>query len=81
MVLEEAAVGSWKNCMMAMVAEQQEESPSAVNYLLGKLEQFYPVCGFSETLHTNTKSKLATHRAKRMYLPDFLLLAAALTGI
>ncbi len=47
---EEAAVGSWKNCMMAMVAEQQEESPSAVNYLLGKLEQFYPVCGFSETL-------------------------------
>lgn len=47
---EEVAVGSWKNCMMAMVAEEQGDSPSAVNYLLGKLEQFYPICGFSESL-------------------------------
>lgn len=48
---EEAAVGSWKNCMMVMVAEgQEDDAPSAANYLLGKLEQFYPICGFCATL-------------------------------
>lgn len=48
---EETAVRAWKNCMMVMVAkEDQEESITFQNYLLRQLESFYPIYGFSEKL-------------------------------
>lgn len=47
---EELAVGAWKNCMMVMVADQEEEELSLGNYMMDKLENFYPICGFSETM-------------------------------
>lgn len=46
---EELAVGAWKNCMMIMVTER-EQPPSLGNYFLEKMEDFYPIYGFSETL-------------------------------
>ncbi len=49
-VREEIAVSAWKNCMMAMLCEQKETSPTLESYLLQKMEGFYPVCAFSETL-------------------------------
>ncbi len=49
-IREEIAVGAWKNCMMVMVTDEKEEEPSLGNYILEKLEKFYPIYGFSETL-------------------------------
>ncbi len=49
-VREEIAVSAWKNCMMAMLCEQKETSPTLESYLLQKMEGFYPVCAFSKTL-------------------------------
>ncbi len=49
-VREEIAVSAWKNCMMAMLCEQRETSFTLESYLLQKIEGFYPVCAFSETL-------------------------------
>ena len=49
-VREENAVSAWKNCMMAMLCEQRETSFTLESYLLQKIEGFYPVCAFSETL-------------------------------
>lgn len=47
---EEIAVSAWKNCMMAMLCEQKETSLTLESFLLQKIEGFYPVCAFSETL-------------------------------
>lgn len=47
---EEIAVSAWKNCMMVMVTDEGEEELSLGNYLLEKLEEFYPIYGFSETM-------------------------------
>ena len=60
---EEISVHAWKNCMPVMVTEEKEEAISPVTYLLGKLEEFYPICGFSETLaeyDTQIESDLAS---------------------
>lgn len=47
---EEIAVSAWKNCMMAMLCEQKETSLTLESFLLQKIEGYYPVCAFSETL-------------------------------
>lgn len=47
---EEIAVSSWKNCMMAMLCEKQEDAPTLESFLLQKLKEFYPVYAFSETI-------------------------------
>ena len=50
-VKEEIAVEAWKNCMMVMITEkEQEQSPTLGAWFLEKLEQTYPVCRFSETM-------------------------------
>ncbi len=49
-VREEIAVASWKNCMMAMLCERQENAPALDSFLLQKLQDFYPVYAFSETI-------------------------------
>ncbi len=60
--MEETSVNAWKNCMLIMVTEEKEHLLSPVSYILGKLEAFYPICGFSETLteyDTQIESDLA----------------------
>ena len=47
---EEIAVSAWKNCMMVMVTDEGEEELSLGAYLVEKLEKFYPIYGFSETM-------------------------------
>lgn len=47
---EEIAVSAWKNCMMVMVTDEGEEELSMGAYLVEKLEKFYPIYGFSETM-------------------------------
>lgn len=47
---EELAVGAWKNCMMVMTTDQGEEEFSLENYMMDKLENFYPIFGFSEIM-------------------------------
>lgn len=49
-VREEIAVSSWKNCMMAMLCEKQENVVTLESFLLQKLEEFYPVYAFSGTI-------------------------------
>lgn len=62
-VKEEIAVEAWKNCMMVMITEkEQEQSPTLGAWFLEKLEQTYPVCRFSETMteyDTSVESDLA----------------------
>lgn len=63
-VREEIAVAAWKNCMMAMLCEQKEESVTLETFLLQKIEGIYPVCAFSETLtgyDTQIESDLSEH--------------------
>lgn len=49
-VREEIAVASWKNCMVAMLCEKQENKPTLEHFLMQKLQDFYPVYAFSETI-------------------------------
>lgn len=61
-IKEEVAVNAWKNCMASMVTEEQEKPSSLGSYVLGKLGEFYPICGYSETLtdyDTQIESDLA----------------------
>lgn len=62
-IKEEIAVGAFKNCMMIMITEKdQEQSPTLGAWFLEKLEQTYPVCQFSETMteyNTRVESDLA----------------------
>ena len=47
---EETAVLAWKNCMPAMVREEEEASITPEGFLMEKIEEFYPVFGFTGTL-------------------------------
>lgn len=47
---EEIAVSAWKNCMMAMLCEQEEAPVTLQSLLFRKMEGFYPVCAFSEAV-------------------------------
>ena len=49
-VREEIAVSAWKNCMLPMVCEQEETPFTLQRFLLQKVENFYPICAFSETI-------------------------------
>lgn len=49
-VREEIAVSAWKNCMLPMVCEQEETPFTLQSFLLQKVENFYPICAFSETI-------------------------------
>lgn len=49
-VREEIAVSAWKNCMLPMVCEQEETPFTLQSFLLQKVENFYPICVFSETI-------------------------------
>ena len=49
-IKEEIAVQAWENCMPAMLHEGQEEPLSFEEYLLGKLESFFPIYAFSDTV-------------------------------
>ncbi len=49
-VREEVAVSAWKNCMLPMVCEQEETPFTLESFLLQKVEDFYPICAFSETI-------------------------------
>lgn len=49
-VREEIAVSAWKNCMLPMVCEQEETPLTLQSFLLQKVENFYPICAFSETI-------------------------------
>ncbi len=49
-VREEVAVSAWKNCMLPMVCEQEETPFTLESFLLQKVENFYPICAFSETI-------------------------------
>lgn len=47
---EEIAVSAWKNCMMAMLCEQKEAPLTLESFLMQKIEGFYPIYAFSETI-------------------------------
>ena len=47
---EEIAVSAWKNCMMAMVCEQKEAPLTLESFLMQKIEDFYPICAFNESI-------------------------------
>ncbi len=49
-VKEEVAVQAWKNCMPAMLREEQDGSVSIESYLLKKLESAFPIYSFSDTM-------------------------------
>ena len=49
-IREEIAVSAWKNCMPVMVREEEEGETTLGKFLLGKIEEFYPVYAFSGTL-------------------------------
>lgn len=49
-VREEVAVSAWKNCMMPMLCEQEETPITIESFLIQKVEDFYPICAFSETI-------------------------------
>lgn len=49
-VREEVAVSAWKNCMLPMVCEQEETPFTLESFLLQKVEDFYPICAFSENI-------------------------------
>lgn len=49
-IREEIAVSAWKNCMPVMVREEKEGETTLGKFLLGKIEEFYPVYAFSGTL-------------------------------
>lgn len=47
---EEIAVSAWKNCMMAMLCEQKEAPLTLESFLMQKIEGFYPIYAFSQTI-------------------------------
>ncbi len=47
---EEIAVSAWKNCMMAMLCEQEEDAFTLESFLMQKIRAFYPIYAFSETI-------------------------------
>ncbi len=49
-IREEIAVSAWKNCMPVMLREEEEGEATLGKFLLGKMEQFYPIYAFSGTL-------------------------------
>ena len=49
-IREEIAVSAWKNCMPVMLREEEEGEATFRKFLLGKIEEFYPVYAFSGTL-------------------------------
>ena len=49
-IREEIAVSAWKNCMPVMMREEEEGEITLGSFLLGKMEDFYPVYAFSGTL-------------------------------
>lgn len=49
-IREEIAVSAWKNCMPVMLREEEEGEVTLEKFLLGKMEEFYPVYAFSGTL-------------------------------
>lgn len=49
-IREEIAVSAWKNCMPVMLREEEEGEATFGKFLLGKIEEFYPVYAFSGTL-------------------------------
>lgn len=49
-IREEIAVASWKNCMTAMLCEKQENKPTLEQFLVQKIQDFYPVYAFSQTI-------------------------------
>lgn len=61
-IREEIATLAFKNCMMVMIQESQNDEPKSYEtYLLEKIASVYPVYGFSETLldyDTQIESKL-----------------------
>lgn len=60
-IREEIAVSAWKNCMPVMLREEEEGEVTLEKFLLGKMEEFYPVYAFSGTLteyDTQTESDL-----------------------
>lgn len=61
-IREEIAVSAWKNCMPVMLREEEEGEVTLEKFLLGKMEEFYPVYAFSGTLteyDTQIESDLA----------------------
>ncbi len=47
---EGIAVSAWKNCMMAMLCEQKEAPLTLESFLMQKIEGFYPIYAFSQTI-------------------------------
>lgn len=49
-IREEVAVSAWKNCMLPMLCEREELPFTLESFLIKKVESFYPICAFSETI-------------------------------
>ena len=49
-IREEIAVSAWKICMPVMLREEEGGEATLGKFLLGKMEQFYPIYAFSGTL-------------------------------
>lgn len=75
-IREEVAAQAFKNCMMVMIQESQNDEPESYEtFLLEKIASVYPIYGFSETLldyDTQIESDLTSELVAENKLTDEL---------